>query len=211
MEEKTCDCCYRPPPATPFATASATCTRTGTSTATATSSADTLENAKLNARKLAETAALYSLTPLTRPGAGDVNVSLQFCLGCLDFRFISDLSHYQNIKGLCNNYDYTTAPGASLAYNGKFTSTGSIYTDCIDDMILKARELHQITELVIVEHMDCGAYGLVYPELVARGYEYELHVENMNQAAETLLCKFSFFKSVVKYLIQTDGTFVIIE
>jgi len=181
-------------------TATATASKSATSTATSTATGNTLEEALDNATNSALTSAYYSLAPLAHPPSSQHSCS-QFCLSCIDFRFVDDVSFYQNVKGKTNNYDAFRLGGASLGYNG--ISGYESWTLSCNQTIELSRDIHDINEVVIFDHLDCGAYGLVYtPEQLAGDGEFKLHVENLDKAQATLLQKYPFIKNVKKYIFD---------
>ena len=182
------------------ASASATCHETASGTASATG--NSLNEAITEAINLANTAAFFSLTKPPHPPK-DVH-SCKYCVfSCIDFRFVDDTGYYMNIHGNCNNYDQFVLAGASLGYNGIPGYENWILFG--NQNIQLSHNLHEITEVNIFDHLNCGAYKLVYtPEQLAGDGEYELHVENLNKAQETLLSKFSFLTKVNKFIINMD-------
>jgi hypothetical protein len=180
-------------------TATSTATASGTSTATSTATGNNTQEAINNAYEAALTSAKYSLASLEQPPP-EQKTCEQFCLSCIDFRFVSDLGYYQNVKGKINNYDQFILAGASLGYNG--IPDYENWTLCCDQHIQIARDLHQITEVDLFDHLNCGAYTLVYtPEEIANN-EFQLHVENLNKAEATILKKYPFVTKVRKYIFD---------
>ena len=78
---------------------------------------------------------------------------------CIDFRLIDDAVIYFNSIGLNNNYDEFILAGASLGYN---QTTFSAWTETLDNHIVLAEQLHDITGVIVLDHMQCGAYKLLY-------------------------------------------------
>jgi hypothetical protein len=182
--------------------ATASASANASSTATSTGTGNNLEEATQNANNAAQTAARYSLVPPTGPPPGQKTCD-QLCLSCIDFRFVDNVTYYQNIKGNINNYDKIIAPGASLGYNG--IPGYEVYVDSINATIPLSYDLHKIDEVAIFDHLDCGAFGLVYtPEQLAGDGEFNLHVENLNKAAKTILETYSFIKNVKKFIIDVN-------
>ena len=51
--------------------------------------------------------------------------------------------------------------------------------------------MHDIREIIIIDHMDCGAFRLAYSEEeLNKVGEYQKHVENLIRAKRTLNNKF---------------------
>ena len=168
---------------------------------TATGKGDTREEASLQASKLANDAAYFGLNPPTHPSP-DTKTCNTCVLSCIDFRFVDDSGYYMDITGNCNNYDQFSLAGASLGYNGiKKYKNWILFAD---QTIQIAYDLHKISEVSIFDHLDCGAYRLVYSEKEMKGKgEYNLHVENLNKAEARLLKKYSFLTKVNKFIINT--------
>lgn len=75
-------------------------------------------------------------------------------LMCIDFRFRKWVPE-EIEKRDAKKFDLVSYPGASLS----LTSEKSLAHDAILSAIEIARNLHNIREVIIVEHEDCGAYG----------------------------------------------------
>jgi hypothetical protein len=171
-----------------------------TSSATGTGTGGTKVEAYNNAYRSALTSAKYSLQPLEQPPL-EKKTCETFCLSCIDFRFVDDLSFYQNKKGKVNNYDQFILAGSSLGYNG--IPDYENWKLCCDQHIELAYQLHHIYEVDLFDHLNCGAYNLVYtPEQLEGDGEFKLHVENLNKAEATILQKYSFVKKVNKYIFD---------
>ena len=171
-----------------------------TSIATATATGNNLDEAIQNANNAALLSAKYSFVKPFGPPVSQTTCS-QFCLSCIDFRFVDNITYYQNVKGNINDYDKFVAPGSSLAYNG--IPGYETYVESINATIPLAYDLHKIDEVSIFDHLECGAFGLVYtPEQLAGDGEFKLHVENLDKAAKTILEKYSFIKTVKKFIID---------
>lgn len=101
---------------------------------------------------LAGTAAL-SLWPFAaRAGAVDT-----LCVTCIDYRFLSkDVTWLNTELGLdFDNYDIVALAGASLsAVPTKVPQNPNAFWD----QIKIAMSLHHIKRVVLLDHMDCGAY-----------------------------------------------------
>ena len=84
-------------------------------------------------------------------------------LSCMDFRLIDDEVYYFNNMGYTNNYDKFVLAGASLGYNQtKFPE----WKQSLNKHIELAIQLHQINEIIVLEHMNCGAYKILYNNVV---------------------------------------------
>ena len=124
---------------------------------------------------------------------------------CMDFRLIDDAVYFLNSKGYNNNYDELILAGASLGYNQtKFES----WKKTVDDHIGLAKKLHNIKEIIIIDHMDCGAYRIFYDkQKLSREEEIKLHKENFNKFKE-LIAKTYPELIISTYLMGLDGKMI---
>ena len=88
---------------------------------------------------------------------------------CIDFRFVSTVRDYLTNKGLRDNYDLITFPGASLNINS------------IEENIDLSFKLHSPSEIYIFDHEDCGAYGTDNSQ--------KRHQQNLKAAKQTINSK----------------------
>jgi hypothetical protein len=153
-------------------------------------------------------------------------------LTCMDFRFIDDEDRFLDKIGLNNSYDQFVLAGASLAYSGpektyykKYEPTAdqeSIvvkraaafnknndehpWVKALDEHITLAIALHKIQEVIVIDHMDCGAYKALYKELTKTELkpndEYDRHVENIKLFIETIKNRHKI--SVSGYLLDIN-------
>jgi hypothetical protein len=132
----------------------------------------------------------------------DLHHAKAFVLSCIDFRLRDNITCNLTNLGYKNNYDDSAVAGASLGYNGLLDYD---WVKTIDDNIDLAISLHDINEIIIIDHMYCGAYKAQYPDMVKGGVEeYNCHVENLNTTATSLQLKYNDFK-IKKYIISVDG------
>lgn len=124
---------------------------------------------------------------------------------CMDFRLIDDAVYFLNSKGYNNNYDELILAGASLGYNQtKYES----WRKTVDDHIGLAKKLHHIKEIIVIDHMDCGAYRIFYnkPKL-SREEEMILHKENFDKFKK--LIEKAYPELVVStYLMDINGKLI---
>jgi hypothetical protein len=184
------------------ASASASCS--GTATARATATGNTLEEANRNANKNALLSAKIALRkPL--PIDPTAHTARTCLLNCIDLRFIDYETYLLDSTGYLENFDEFVLAGASLGYNG-IPGYYPLWQNCCDQHFELSHQLHDIYEITIVDHMDCGAYKLRYtPQELAGDGEYKLHIENLNQAEITIKQKFPFIKKVNKYIMDLTG------
>jgi carbonic anhydrase len=125
-------------------------------------------------------------------------------LTCIDFRFIDDIVAQMNKLGYLNNYDEFVLAGASLGYNGipGYNNWAQVFNDHIN----LALSLHHIKEIIIIDHMDCGAYKKVYsPSDLEGPNEKEKHVLNLHVTVETLSKLYPQIK-IRTFIINKEGT-----
>jgi len=128
-----------------------------------------------------------------------------FVITCMDFRLIDDAVYFLDSKGYNNNYDEIILAGASLGYNQtKYNS----WKKTVDDHINLAKKLHHIKDIIVIDHMDCGAYKLIYNKpKMTRKEEIKLHKSNFQTFKQ--LIKKSYPELTVKtYLMDIDGKMV---
>jgi hypothetical protein len=105
-----------------------------------------------------------------------VHKAKAFVISCMDFRLRDDLVNVLNQEPFClqNNYDEFILAGACIGYNiGKSGAqdVSSLSTavkdenldftkwaELVDNHIMLAHKLHKITEIIVVDHLQCGAY-----------------------------------------------------
>ncbi|MBI4092895.1 MAG: carbonic anhydrase [Candidatus Kerfeldbacteria bacterium] len=77
-------------------------------------------------------------------------------LHCIDFRFVHDIVHFMKSVGLLGQYDDVAAAGAAK-------NLADPYDDHDRGFVLRqiaiARKLHGISQVYVINHLDCGAYG----------------------------------------------------
>ena len=73
-------------------------------------------------------------------------------LTCIDFRFFKKIA--EKMEGI--KYDHVILAGAALGTN--WPRREYWHTMFFDHLYL-ARELHNITRVIVMEHRECGAYG----------------------------------------------------
>jgi hypothetical protein len=118
---------------------------------------------------------------------------------CIDFRLIDDAVTYLNEKGFENQYDEFILAGASLGYTTSLSALGySGWSTVLDDHITISYSLHKIKDVIVMDHMDCGAYKAQYNEgksFLTPYAELQKHIENLN-----------LFRTAInkKYVISAD-------
>ena len=128
-------------------------------------------------------------------------------LSCMDFRDIDDLTFLFNSLNYNNNYDQFILAGSSFGIlttddnwtnNDKFSalipSLGNALTNYTNQDYLQksfflhvvlAVMLHNITEIIIIDHMDCGACKailrhLLEKQVITQEEEYDYHLKSLH-------------------------------
>lgn len=99
-------------------------------------------------------------------------------LSCMDLRLLDETVAFMHNLGMTNRYDHVILAGAALgaSYEG-LPHWGHTFWDHVD----VARELHDIREVYILEHRQCGAYrkllGLAFGGDEDAGAEAQAHAD----------------------------------
>jgi hypothetical protein len=80
----------------------------------------------------------------------------------MDFRLIDDVVRFMDASGYNNNYDQFILAGASLGFTQQ---TFPHWGDTLMDHMGIGKDLHDFREIIIIDHLDCGAYRKFYPEI----------------------------------------------
>lgn len=122
-------------------------------------------------------------------------------LSCIDYRFIHAVMELIKDDEGVHFYDTFSLAGGSLGYNQ--TTYPSWPTTWLDTVTL-AKQLHGITQIIVVEHMDCGMYKTEYPSAVDPVQERLYHQQNM-QAFKTAMATLEPALTVRGYLLYLNG------
>ena len=124
-------------------------------------------------------------------------------LSCMDFRFVDDKVNFLNKIGYRDDYSKFVLAGSSLGYN---QDTFPEWSKSFDKHIELAKDLHNIDEVIVVDHMDCGAYRILYDNpSMSKEEEYKLHQKNLHEFKSLINKKFSSLR-VTLLLINIDGS-----
>ena len=98
-------------------------------------------------------------------------------LTCIDFRTLNDTHNYMKYLGYNDDYDHFILAGASLGVNQteypQWKSTFWRHLQLSD-------QLHNIQKIIVIDHSDCGAYKLFYPDAnITLENEFPYHVDNI--------------------------------
>lgn len=125
-----------------------------------------------NGNNIFNTKSPFMVVTHNRDDSGHNATSL--VLMCMDYRFVSETIQYLN-KHRENDFDQLVLAGASLGYNESIEAysgkeipkdTTNNWHLTYEDHVRLAIKLHHITEIIVVDHMDCGHYRSVYGESV---------------------------------------------
>ncbi|HJD56488.1 MAG TPA: hypothetical protein LFW21_07850 [Rickettsia endosymbiont of Pyrocoelia pectoralis] len=132
-----------------------------------------------------------------------LNEASTLLISCVDFRLIDETDKLMKQLGLEDDFDKVSLPGASLALvNDKYTHWGKT----IEDTIELLQDLHNIKQILFLDHRECGAYKkLIAPEhLNSKEKETAAHTEILNKARKIIKEKFPKLK-VYTFLMGLDG------
>ena len=124
-------------------------------------------------------------------------------LSCIDYRLFD--STIELLKKDCHvdAFDHTILPGASLGYN---QDTYENWPPTFIDQVDLALKLHHIKKIVVIDHEDCGAYKLFYPELKCKvWHEREYHIKNIRKFIKRMKKLYPDLL-YVGYILNLDGT-----
>ena len=94
-------------------------------------------------------------------------------LSCMDYRLMDEVERYMSGRGLRNKYDHVILAGASLgAITDKFPAWNQTFWEHLDVAI----KLHNIHQLILLDHRDCGAYKVILGSEHAKDAQQEKQV-----------------------------------
>lgn len=132
-----------------------------------------------------------------------LNTASTLLISCVDFRLQSETVEFMNKLNLLEDYDQVSLPGSSLALvNDQYPYWGKT----IEDVIEILQKLHNIKQIIFLDHRECGAYKLLIGEEYLETPEKETvaHAEILNKAREIINEKFPNLK-VYTFLMGLDG------
>ncbi|HTI51830.1 MAG TPA: hypothetical protein VL475_12785 [Planctomycetaceae bacterium] len=83
-------------------------------------------------------------------------------LSCMDPRLLDDTVEFMNHDNLTNRYDHVILAGAALGALGGCLDQYAHWRTVFFDHLAAAYELHDIRDVYILEHRNCGAYHKVF-------------------------------------------------
>jgi hypothetical protein len=142
-------------------------------------------------------------------------------LSCIDFRLIDEvvaflelhLSQDHDVTKFQDDFDYFILPGASL---GVTCCVGrpeyEVWKDAFVSVLKASKRLHDVQELIIIDHMDCGQYRNIYSPgvTIPVDHEKDLHGENFRkfdiwyQDLKSKLEPFEIPQTVYYFLLHVD-------
>jgi hypothetical protein len=147
-----------------------------------------------------------SLLALVLPGgmAGAAGTTEALLLSCMDYRLIDATGRYMAGRGLRDKYDHLILAGASL---GALTETYPAWNTTFWQHLDAAIQLHQIHQVLVMDHRDCGAYKVILGEDFSqdRAKETAMHAEQLTRLRKQIHVKDPNLK-VELLLMSLDGT-----
>ena len=129
-------------------------------------------------------------------------------LHCIDGRFVD--THSEAIANLRKDFggalvDQLANPGVSASLLVEDDTTPGIYANLAGSALL-----HDIDTIVLIEHENCGMYGLLADNgesafAVTAENEKDVHAKNAREAAEKLKSQFPEMDFMFRYA-RLDGT-----
>ena len=147
-----------------------------------------------------------ALVALARPGgigraAGATDALL---LSCMDYRLVDETERYMSGRGLRNKYDHVILAGASIgAVTDKYPAWNQTFWEHLEVAI----QLHQIHQVIVMDHRDCGAYKVLLGEDLSkdRAKETAVHAEKLRELRQRINAKHPKLE-VELLLMNLDGT-----
>ena len=123
-----------------------------------------------------------------------------FLVTCMDFRLFNDTNRILKEKGYDVNYDLFVLAGVSLGF---LQTTYPGWGKALLDHIEISLRLHKIVKVILLDHLDCGAYKTFCPGLKPEK-EIEEHKNNLKMAKEKIQNLFP--RLIVKtWILHLDG------
>jgi hypothetical protein len=125
-------------------------------------------------------------------------------LSCIDYRLQDPIDSYMNKRGLEHEYDRVVLAGASLGVLlDQKPDWGHTFWDHVD----LAKSLHQIEEVIVIDHRDCGAYkAFLGPDSVKDpATETATHQKMLRKLAAELKTRHPDLSSEL-FLMALDGS-----
>lgn len=107
-------------------------------------------------------------------------------LRCIDFRFVADTAAFLKSLGFAGSYDDVAIAGAVKNLVDPYDPTD---TEFAYRQLALARKLHGVTDVVLLNHTDCGAYG-GRATFASDEEEHARHVKDLSRAKEMVEHRF---------------------
>lgn len=159
--------------------------------------------------KLAVLGGAVSLYQVVKPSAARAATTDALLLSCMDFRLTDDIVRYMDGRGMTDKYDHVVLAGASLgAMTDKFTEWGKTFRDHLQVAI----DLHQVKQVIIMDHRDCGAYKTILGKDFARDpvNETRVHAEYLAKLAADIRTLHADL-AIETLLMSLDGSVEVIS
>lgn len=107
-------------------------------------------------------------------------------LRCIDFRFVREAAACLRSLGFDGSYDDVAVAGGVKNLADPYDASDP---DFIYRQIAIARKLHGVTDVVLMNHTDCGAYG-GRATFSSDAEEHDRHVKDLKRAQEMVEHRF---------------------
>ena len=137
------------------------------------------------------------------PGIAHAAHTDALLLTCMDFRLENEILAYMDGRGMRDKYDHVVLAGASLGVFAKpYPDWGRTFWQHLDVAI----KLHDIHEVIVLDHRDCGAYRTFLGEAAVKdaGVELKSHTEYLKRVGAEIGKRHSKLK-VELGLMGLDG------
>jgi carbonic anhydrase len=131
-------------------------------------------------------------------------LKIGFSLSCIDYRLFEATIELLRQDCQIDAFDHTILAGASLGYNqNKYVTWSSTWLDHVNLAI----KLHNIQKIVVIDHEDCGAYKLFYPDLKDHPKrERKYHIKNIKEFINYVRHIYPNME-YAGYLLNLDGSY----
>jgi len=121
---------------------------------------------------------------------------------CMDFRTVSALRDHLVGLGLKDKYDLVSVAGAA---KNLVDPANPADPEFLIRQIAIALSLHRVTEVILINHMDCGAYGSV--SFASKEDERARHEGDLKKAKEIIQKQFPGLqvRTVLADFVQTTS------
>jgi len=100
----------------------------------------------------------------------------------MDFRLEHAIHDYLTSHDICGDADIISIAGATKGVNDPADSS-------VENQIALSKQLHDIQDLILINHTDCGGYGgrAAFP---SKEEEYKHHQSELMSAKQTLAVRY---------------------